>query len=517
MSNFIANTSALWMDYFSQLVIQNTLFLCLVLFLLHYSSSIPARFRYLICAAALVKLILPLFIPLRLLSAQPVSNFIAAYPKKVFSSEPDVLTKLPGVDTISLSMSFNWTEILFILWISGVMVYILLMLIWTIRLSLILRSALPETDVKNNKITENNNIRIFISDRITMPLTPLFFPQRIYVPISWKQLNRVCQNHIIQHELAHIRRYDNWIKLLQLVVQSLYFFHPLVYILNKNMNLYREMACDDASINYYQISHPEYSKFLTEIAEKAIWTPCMYQSVSAFIRQKSELFKRIKYQMEEITMNSLSRKKLLRIALIIFLGIVTFSWYISSAVLQSASVKTVFDQPIVKVTVNEKNEIFIDGNKISSENFKAVMEKRTREIKETVVIELNFNSQVAMQRVFSIQQQLQELDLLRVNYKDKVKKGLNLVLPSSAIADQLNNIDKKNIFELLIKSDGSLTANKLAIEKSEIESYLKESLKKNEHLIVAIYADPDAQFADFLDLLDRVHRAEAKRVVIQSG
>jgi len=283
------------------------------------------------------------------------------------------------------------------------------------------------------------------------------------------------------------------------------------------MNLYREMACDDASINYYQISHPEYSKFLTEIAEKAIWTPCMYQSVSAFIRQKSELFKRIKYQMEEITMNSLSRKKLLRIALIIFLGIVTFSWYISSAVLQSASVKTVFDQPIVKVTVNEKNEIFIDGNKISSENFKAVMEKRTREIKETVVIELNFNSQVAMQRVFSIQQQLQELDLLRVNYKDKVKKGLNLVLPSSAIADQLNNIDKKNIFELFIKSDGSLTANKLAIEKSEIENYLKESLKKNEHLIVAIYADPDAQFADFLDLLDRVHRAEAKRVVIQSG
>jgi biopolymer transport protein ExbD len=340
-----------------------------------------------------------------------------------------------------------------------------------------------------------------------MPLTHLFFPQRIYVPLSWLQLNRVCQNHIIQHELAHVRRYDNWVKLLQMLVQALYFFHPLVYILNKKMDLYREMACDDVSISYSRISHRDYSRFLTEIAENAIWTPAMYQSASALIRQKSALINRIKYQMQEVTMSSLSRKKLVRISLMIMLGILAFSWYFSSATSVSASAKAVLDQPIVKVTVNESNEIFIDDNKIASENFKTVMEKRTREINETAVIELNFNPRASMQRVFSIQHQLQELDLLRVIYTNEAGKGLNLHLPRPDMAEKFNQIDKKDILALSLKSDGSVTANDLVIEKSKIEKYINESLKKNEYLIVAIYTDPDAQYEMFVDLLDRVHLA----------
>jgi beta-lactamase regulating signal transducer with metallopeptidase domain len=53
---------------------------------------------------------------------------------------------------------------------------------------------------------------------------------------------------ILSHELAHIRRYDLWMNLLQRIIESLLFFHPVVWFLSRRLSTEREICCDDLVI-----------------------------------------------------------------------------------------------------------------------------------------------------------------------------------------------------------------------------------------------------------------------------
>ena len=50
---------------------------------------------------------------------------------------------------------------------------------------------------------------------------------------------------ILLHELAHIRRHDYLVNLLQIVVESLVFYHPAVWWISGVMRAERENCCDD--------------------------------------------------------------------------------------------------------------------------------------------------------------------------------------------------------------------------------------------------------------------------------
>src|SRR4029079_17069330 len=49
---------------------------------------------------------------------------------------------------------------------------------------------------------------------------------------------------ILLHELAHVRRWDNLVHLLQRLVDSLLFFHPAVAVLSSWVRREREACCD---------------------------------------------------------------------------------------------------------------------------------------------------------------------------------------------------------------------------------------------------------------------------------
>ena len=49
---------------------------------------------------------------------------------------------------------------------------------------------------------------------------------------------------VLWHELAHLRRWDNLINLIQRVVESLLFFHPAVWWVSAWARLEREHCCD---------------------------------------------------------------------------------------------------------------------------------------------------------------------------------------------------------------------------------------------------------------------------------
>lgn len=53
---------------------------------------------------------------------------------------------------------------------------------------------------------------------------------------------------ILAHELAHIRRYDYLVNVLQTVVEILGFYHPAVWWVSRRIRIERENCCDDAAV-----------------------------------------------------------------------------------------------------------------------------------------------------------------------------------------------------------------------------------------------------------------------------
>ena len=53
---------------------------------------------------------------------------------------------------------------------------------------------------------------------------------------------------LLAHELAHVRRYDYLVNLLQTCAETLLFYHPAVWWLSRRIRVEREHACDDAAV-----------------------------------------------------------------------------------------------------------------------------------------------------------------------------------------------------------------------------------------------------------------------------
>ena len=53
---------------------------------------------------------------------------------------------------------------------------------------------------------------------------------------------------ILAHELAHIRRHDYLVNLLQTAVENLLFYHPAVWWVSQQVRLEREHCCDDLAV-----------------------------------------------------------------------------------------------------------------------------------------------------------------------------------------------------------------------------------------------------------------------------
>ena len=71
------------------------------------------------------------------------------------------------------------------------------------------------------------------------------------------------------HELAHLRRGDDWTNLIQKIVRALFFFHPAVWWIENRLSVEREMACDDAVLAETANPHG-YASCLVSLLEKSL-------------------------------------------------------------------------------------------------------------------------------------------------------------------------------------------------------------------------------------------------------
>lgn len=90
---------------------------------------------------------------------------------------------------------------------------------------------------------------VFASDRIREAAVVGFWQPVVLLPASWvTSLPPDVIEAVIAHELAHIRRFDVWINLLQRLVETLLFYHPAVWWISNHIRLEREMCCDELAV-----------------------------------------------------------------------------------------------------------------------------------------------------------------------------------------------------------------------------------------------------------------------------
>jgi biopolymer transport protein ExbD len=90
------------------------------------------------------------------------------------------------------------------------------------------------------------------------------------------------------------------------------------------------------------------------------------------------------------------------------------------------------------------------------------------------------------------------------------EKGLDLVLPP-AQSEELE-MSKDNIANLLINAAGNVAIDNEIVEIRDITRIIKERLQKNPILVVSVKTDKLTQYDVYLDVIDKLKKAEAKRI-----
>lgn len=87
---------------------------------------------------------------------------------------------------------------------------------------------------------------LYLSNTAASPFLFGLFCPRIVVPRElFTGLSRADLRSVLVHELNHWRRRDLWVGWLQVIAQSLLWFHPLMWWANARLRHERECACDE--------------------------------------------------------------------------------------------------------------------------------------------------------------------------------------------------------------------------------------------------------------------------------
>lgn len=89
----------------------------------------------------------------------------------------------------------------------------------------------------------------------------ILLPAAVATGLSSAQLEA-----ILAHELAHIRRHDYLANMLQVVIETLMFYHPAIWWLSRRVRIEREHCCDDIAVAVCG-NRIDYAEALTNVAE----------------------------------------------------------------------------------------------------------------------------------------------------------------------------------------------------------------------------------------------------------
>ena len=238
-------------------------------------NKLPKRVFVLLWNIALLRLLLPFYLPFHYDIGSQITRIVGSNINNFnISKQPTVFKKAKGVESINTLSSHLYTiELEEIVWFAGVIIFLCYFGIQYFKEYQKIRAALPipkDIEEKLRSVTSMpNRVKIFISDRISTPITyGILFP-KIILPKFLELDNTVELNYVLTHELIHIKRADNLCKIIMPIAASIHWFNPLVWIMCFFLDRDMELSCDEKVISLLGWKcRKEYAMVLVNLAEK---------------------------------------------------------------------------------------------------------------------------------------------------------------------------------------------------------------------------------------------------------
>jgi bla regulator protein blaR1 len=160
------------------------------------------------------------------------------------------------IEKIQFFLSSNLTLIVQI-WLVGVSVFFIKLIfdVWAVNRMKTngLKSVNIQTQTKFNELIKalkiTKKIEIFESNQTSSPIVIGNLKPFILLPMGLTSDLTINElEAILAHELAHIKRYDFLVNILQSIVEIIFFFNPMIWWISAQVRQEREHCCDDFSV-----------------------------------------------------------------------------------------------------------------------------------------------------------------------------------------------------------------------------------------------------------------------------
>lgn len=215
-------------------------------------------------------------------SKSPTS--IESVPSNAQTSSPAIEAKISSNTTVPAEAVSNWLDQLsrsiepwiphtVVLWLCGVCALSLRLLLgWVVVVRLrrnvsTLATAVwvQRMEILVSRLRVSTPVKLAESTLVEVPTVIGWLRPMILIPSSaFTGLTTSQLEAILAHELAHIRRHDFLVNLVQSVIEALLFYHPAVWWLSKRIREEREHCCDDLAVSVCD-SRSEYIRALAEM------------------------------------------------------------------------------------------------------------------------------------------------------------------------------------------------------------------------------------------------------------
>ena len=177
--------------------------------------------------------------------------------------------------------SLSWQGALFLLWLTGVAILGGVLIGRALTACKRVDKAPAANGLMNDllfycrrRMGIRGNVRLRVGEEGGKPVVCGLVNPVIVVPRNLApMLGSRHLRDVLFHELAHIRRHDLWVNLVQNVVQVVYFYNPLLLVMNAMIRKLREEAADEAVLE--TIGDPDhlYTRRLTDVETLAFKDP----------------------------------------------------------------------------------------------------------------------------------------------------------------------------------------------------------------------------------------------------
>ncbi len=254
------------------------LVLWITLFLLRKRS---AQARYTASCAALALMVALPVITAWTVYDRPVQDPPTAQPaaSQAPSASTAALRSTPNLPLLWLSAFQQWA---LPVWSFGVLLFSIRLVWGCTQISrLRRRGAMPDEALRTllaalaRRLGIQQPVRILIavdgeSPSVVGWLRPVVLvPSAALLGLTTEQLEAV-----LAHELAHVRRHDYLVNMLQILVETLLFYHPAVWWVSARIRHERELCCDDMAVRACGDAVC-YARALTRLERLRITAPAM--------------------------------------------------------------------------------------------------------------------------------------------------------------------------------------------------------------------------------------------------